>query len=215
MGAELRVARAAAGLSQSSVAERAGLAQTMVSRIERGCGTAALETLARVAAAVGHDLSVRLYPATGISLRDSGQLSVAAAVGGRAHASWTVRLEAPIGADRDRRAADMLLLGASAVVHVEIERRIVDLQAQLRAAQLKRVALAERHSAPVRLVIALPESPHARAMLRAHGDALRLALPLSSRRIWAALASGADPGGDGLLWVRPARRRQLRPAVSR
>ncbi len=75
-----------------------------------------------------------------------------------AHPSWRPQLEVPV-APGDLRAADLLLASAIEIVHVEIERALVDLQAQLRAAQLKREAIARAQQAdPVRLVIAVPDT---------------------------------------------------------
>jgi hypothetical protein len=66
----------------------------------------------------------------------------------------------------DPRAADLVLEGAEEILHVEAERAIVDLQAQLRPAQVKRGILAARYE-PVRLIIALPDTRRIRAILRA------------------------------------------------
>ncbi|MFN2484784.1 MAG: helix-turn-helix domain-containing protein [Candidatus Limnocylindria bacterium] len=203
IGPELRLARTAAGMTQMHVAERSGLAQTVVSRIERGWHGCSIESLARFSAAVGHDLGFRLFPLHGVSLRDSGQLGVALAIRGRLHASWTVSLEAPVAPAPDRRAADMFLTTHTVAVHVEIERAIVDLQAQLRSAQLKRDALRARSPRPVRLVLAIPERRQARRVVRENWPAVSLALPVRSAAIWRALLSGVDPRGDGLLWVKP------------
>ena len=54
-GENVRVARAEAGLSQTRLAERAGVRRTHISRIETGNANATLETVAIVARAVGQD----------------------------------------------------------------------------------------------------------------------------------------------------------------
>jgi transcriptional regulator with XRE-family HTH domain len=201
-GHELRDARRATGLTQDRRASRAGISQPMISRIERGAVAPDLRSMARLARGVGQTLSVRLYPAEGIRLRDSGQLGLAEAIRAAAHRSWQISLEVPVAPPPDRRAADMVLAGGDEVMHVEIERALRDLQAQLRAAQLKRVALAERLGRRVTLVLAVPDSAAARQAIAPHAAVLRNAFPVTSRAAWAAIRSGASLSGDALLWVR-------------
>ncbi len=49
-----------AGLSQRELAKRAGTAQSVVARIERGLSSPSWETLARLVAAAGFELQARL-----------------------------------------------------------------------------------------------------------------------------------------------------------
>lgn len=58
----LREARKRAGLTQRELARRAGTAQSVVARIERGVTSPSLGTLARLAAAAGFDLLTSLLP---------------------------------------------------------------------------------------------------------------------------------------------------------
>lgn len=204
-GSEVRIARVSAGLSQRELARRAGLTQAFVSQIERGRVIPAVESMVRLATVLGLVLSLRLFPGEGLKLRDSGQLTVALAIRKEVHASCRVRLEEPIAYGNDRRAADMVLETPIELVMLEIERGIVDFQAQYRAAQLKRAALSERLGRPVRLVIAVLDTRRNRELLRPHQEMIKTALPLSSRQIWAAVRSGEPIGGDGLLWVRVKR----------
>jgi transcriptional regulator with XRE-family HTH domain len=206
---ELVSARAVAGLTQGQVARRAGVSQALVSQAEHGRTLPSLRVMHRLVAATGHDLSLRLFPADGVRLRDSGQLSMAEQIRGIAHPSWRVRLEVPVGAPPDRRAADMVLDVGGEWVSVEIERALLDLQAQLRSAQLKRAALAERMERAVRLVIAVPDTRRNRAVVDRHRSMLDAALPVASRRMWACLRSGEPIGGDGLLWLRHQSPRSL------
>jgi hypothetical protein len=177
------------------------VSQAFVSQVERGLKQPSIRVLHRLTFAVGHDLSVRLYPGGGIRLRDSGQMQVAEAIRAALSPTWRVRLEVPVGAPPDRRAADMVLDAPEEVVQIEIETSLADLQAQLRAGQLKRAALAERMGRAVRLVIALPDSRRNRAVVADHRLVVQAALPATSHRVWSALRSGALIGGDGLLWV--------------
>jgi len=96
----------------------------------------------------------------------------------------------------------MVLETSEEIVDVEIERALLDFQAQLRSAQLKRAAMAHRLDRAVHLVIAVPDTRRNRAVMNEHRRSVESALPIPSRRIWASLRSASPVGGDGLLWVR-------------
>jgi hypothetical protein len=178
----------------------------MVSLAERGLTVPSLDVIRRLAAATGHDLVVRMYPADGVRLRDSGQLQVAETIRAAASPAWRVQLEVPVGAAPDRRAADMVLDGPAGLVAIEVERALLDFQAQLRAAQLKRAAMAERLGRSIYLVIAVPDTRRNRAALLSHQSLVAGAMSVPSKQLWACLRSGTPLGGDGLLWVRQSTR---------
>lgn len=194
-----------AGLTHSKMARLAGMSQQQASQAELGAGDISLGARCRLAAACGHELGWRLYPVATVRLRDSGQLSLAQAITGAAHPDWRPRLEVPV-APGDRRAADLLLSGPDEVLHIEIERALVDFQAQLRAAQLKRQALGEHEDRPIRLILAVPDTRTARARLAPFVELIARALPASSASAWRAIRSGEPLGRDGILFVRAPRR---------
>jgi transcriptional regulator with XRE-family HTH domain len=194
-----------AGLTQRDMGRVALISQQQVSLVERGIGDLSLISRCRLAAACGHELGWRLYPVATVRLRDSGQLALAQAITAEAHASWHARVEVPV-APGDARAADLLLTGPAEVLHVEIERALVDFQAQLRSAQLKREALAAREERPVRLVVAVPDTRATRARLAPFGQLLAQAMPASSREIWRAIRTGGRLRSDGILFVRAPHR---------
>jgi transcriptional regulator with XRE-family HTH domain len=199
---ELVAARAVSGLTQTQLAERAGVTQSLISQAENARIVPGLQVMHRLAAAAGHDLVLRLYPADGVRLRDSGQLHVAEAIRAAASPAWRVRLEVPVAAAPDRRAFDMVLDGPPGMVALEVERALLDLQAQLRAAQLKRAATVERTGRTIHLLIAVPDTRRNRAAVLTHRSLLAATLPVPSRRIWTCLRAGMPLEGDGLLWVR-------------
>lgn len=206
---ELAIACAVAGVSQRALARRLGVSQTTVSRRLSGHGPLGPDLADAIARACGHRLLMRVVPGDGVSLRDAGQLAMAAAIEREVHRSWQVRLEVPVGTAPDRRAVDMVLIGEAEVLAIEIERELRDLQAQLRAAQLKRVALSERLNRRVRLALAVPDTTATRRRLHPFGDLLGRELPVPSRTAWACVRSGEPLGNDALIWVR------LRPGASR
>ena len=58
----LRQARLKAGLSQRQLAQRAGTAQSVIARIERGQTSPTWETLERLLAAAGYELAPHVQP---------------------------------------------------------------------------------------------------------------------------------------------------------
>lgn len=196
-----------AGLAQAEMARLAGVSQQQASKAERGRLDVSLDARCRLAAACGHELGWRLYPVATVRLRDSGQMALAQAIVGSAHPSWRSGLEVPV-ASGDPRAADLVLTGPTEVIHVEIERALVDFQAQLRSAQLKRELLAVREERPIRLVIAVPDAATSRERLAPFSQLINQTMPAASRTIWRAIRGGEALQRDGILFVRPARREQ-------
>jgi transcriptional regulator with XRE-family HTH domain len=199
------VARMTAGLSQTQLARLAGLSQQEASKAERGATDLSLDARCRLAAACGHELGWRLYPVAAVRLRDSGQLALAQAIVGAAHPSWRARLEVPV-APGDARAADLILTSEMEILHIEIERALVDFQAQLRSAQVKREALRAQDARPVKLVLAVPDTRATRTRLAPFADLISRALPARSAQVLRAIRSGAPLETDGILFVRAWRR---------
>jgi hypothetical protein len=187
----------------------AGVSQSFVSLVERGQRRPNWPTACGLASAAGHDLSIRLFPADGVRLRDRGQLGAVEAIVAQAHGSWRVRLEHPI-ASGDRRAADLVLESREEILHIEVEGTLVDLQAQLRAAQLKRAALAQQFGRAVRLVLAVPGTRRSRSVLASIRQAIAPALPTSSAVVWRSIRTGMPLDGDGLLLLPPRPRQPQR-----
>ncbi|MBA2496694.1 MAG: nucleotidyltransferase domain-containing protein [Acidimicrobiia bacterium] len=67
-GAVLRDARTGARLSQTDVARRSGIAQSVISAYETGRREPGMQTLARLVEATGHQLVLDVVPATGRAL---------------------------------------------------------------------------------------------------------------------------------------------------
>ena len=133
-------------------------------------------------------------------------MSIAQMITAAAHPSWRARLEVPI-APGDPRAADLVMTSAAQTLHVEIERALVDFQAQLRSAQIKREAIAGHDGRPVRLVIAVPDSKDTRARLAPYSHLLAQTMPATSREICHSIRTGEPISGDGILFVRSGARR--------
>lgn len=203
-----------AGLTQVDLARLAGVSQQLASWAELGRGNVSLEARCRLAAACGHELGWRLYPVATVRLRDSGQLALAQVIVGAAHPSWRPRLEVPV-APGDLRAADLLLTGPAEIIHIEIERALVDFQAQLRSAQVKRELMAAQDERPIRLVIAVPATPTSRERLAPFAQLIGQTMPASSQAIWRTIKGGELLTEDGILFVRPARNERPTKALPR
>jgi transcriptional regulator with XRE-family HTH domain len=202
LGTDARTARLSLGWTQLAVARRSNVSQASVSRLESGDARLSLLFVSRIGTALGVDLSARFFPGTGVGLRDSGQLALAEIVRAQAHRSWRIGFEVPVD-ERSRHAADVVLSGTAGGLHLELESRLIDFQAQLRSGELKRDALQQRYRTRLAFVLALRDSAANRAAVRAHGTVIAAALPATAAEVWHAIRSGEPLGADGLLWLRP------------
>lgn len=194
IGDELRAARHVLGITQLQVGAGIGVSQPVVSRRERGrVPHLAGDSLAVHAAALGLKLSVRLWPVGG-GLRDAAQARYIATFLARVGRPWKVTLEAPIPIAGDVRAVDILLSGGGVRIAVEVITRLTDLQAQLRAAELK-----AREIRATRLLVVLAGTHANRAALAQARPTLLPSFELDSRRLMRLLAAGQDPGRDGIV----------------
>ena len=194
IGNELRTGRHIRGVTQRELGATIGVSASEVSRRELGKSTRLTgPKLAVHAAAVGLRLSVRLWPVGG-GVRDAAQARYVAAFLARVGRHWTVTLEAPIPVAGDLRAVDILLANATARIAVEVITRLADLQAQVRAAQLK-----SRDIAATRLILVVAGTHANRSAIASARGAIVDAFDLDTRRILAELAGGRDPLRDGII----------------
>jgi hypothetical protein len=176
------------------VAAAIGMSQSKVARIEGGrLETVALLDVARHAGAVGLKLHARMYPA-GPPLRDRAQLALLDRFHRRISPQWRVRLEAPLQLAGDQRAWDMLLWSGELTIGVEAISRLRDVQAQVRAAQLKR-----QDANVTRLVLLVAATHSNRRALALAERLIRAEFTIGTRPAFVALSAGLDPGGDALI----------------
>jgi transcriptional regulator with XRE-family HTH domain len=193
---EVRDARLAMGKSQASAARQAGVDRAVWSRIERGERTAITFSLAgRMAAAVGLDLTMQLFPADRL-LRDEGQLRLLLDHATELGPDWAWRSEVLVGPPPERRAWDRVgrHRRTGLVVKTEAETRIGDVQA------LQRRLAGKREADPGgRLILVVRDSRHNRLAVRQAQEALGTTFPIEGRYALARLRAGLDPGGDALV----------------
>ena len=97
----------------------------------------------------------------------------------------------------DLRAVDILLVAGSLRIAVEVITRVTDLQAHIRAAQLK-----ARDSGAGRLIMGVADT---RANARALAETRPMLIntfDLDTRRVMMELETGRDPGRDALVLMR-------------
>lgn len=194
---EVRAARLMAGLTQAAVAAALGVSGERVARVElRRVRSVGIDYLFSHAAAVGLKASIKFYPVGG-AIRDEAQASYIARFVARIGHAWRVRLDVPIPLPGDLRAVDVLLQNSSCRIIVEVTTRLRDLQAQLRAAQLK-----QRDLSADRLILVIAGSHANRLALAAARPTLLATFELDTRRVLAALAAGNDPGRDAVIVLR-------------
>jgi transcriptional regulator with XRE-family HTH domain len=198
---DLRTARYVLNLTQRRLGSVIGVSASEISRRELG-GSRRLtgERLAEHGAAVGLKLSVKLWPVGG-GVRDAGQAKLIGSFVARVGRPWRVTLEAPVPIAGDLRAVDALMVRGPARIAVEAITRLADLQAQLRAAQLK-----ARDIGATRLILVVADTNANRAVLVRIRTSLVEAFDLDTRRLLADLAAGRDPGRDGIIVLSGAAR---------
>jgi transcriptional regulator with XRE-family HTH domain len=204
IGRAIRTARGTTGFSVAAACTRAGVAASTWRRIEGGAAGATIATLCAMTDAVGLDFVAQVFPGRGPRLRDTGQMELAHAIAVMASAAWKVNLEVLAGDHGE--AIDMVLKRPDEIVAIEIERLMLDAQAQIRRHTIKRDWLAAHAERDVRLVVVVEDTPRNRATIGPHMTLLRTVLPAGSREVYRALRLGQPLGRDGLTWIRRPRR---------
>ena len=193
IGTELRDERLAAGLSQSHVAEVAGLTQSRISRTERGRRLPPrLDELGVHCAALGLRLSVKAYP-EGMPVRDVAQLRLLQRLRLQLHSELGWKTEVMVGGLRDERAWDAVIFGPQKV-GVDAETRLRDMQALQRKVESK-----WRDSGVSRVVLLVAATRHNRAVLREFRAALASTFSLETAAVMKALRAGEALPANGIV----------------
>lgn len=132
--------RTVLGLSQAHVAAAAGMDRLRYGRIERGQLPATVREIDVIAAVLGLELSLRLFPA-GPPVRDAGQAIRMTRFLGHVRPPMRFRIEVGLPAADGRfeqRAWDAMLFGGGERTAIELEMRVRDAQAMRRRHDLKR-----------------------------------------------------------------------------
>ncbi len=123
--------------------EGVGISQAYVSSMEAGNAAPSLEVILAVAAALGCDLSVRMFPGTGPRIRDRIQVAMSEALLASLHPRWRAQPEVPVYRPV-RGVIDLVLTDATAhlVVPTELQSELRRVEQQIRWSVQKADALA-------------------------------------------------------------------------
>jgi transcriptional regulator with XRE-family HTH domain len=213
---DLRTARLDAGLSLRRLALIAGVSAGTVRGLEIDRAGPGLRVIARLAAALGMSLSVRLYPGTGPLIRDHLQAAMVRALLGILDDHWRTRLEVPVY--RPVRGVIDVVLDDSTdgpIVACEAHSELRRLEQQLRwsrskadALRLARAGLPDGSSGsvetsrPVSRLLLLRSTARNRASVTEYADLVAAAYPARTADAFAALTRDSPWPGDALLWCR-------------
>lgn len=194
-GDELHRARVAAGLSQRVVAHALGCSASTISRIERGLvRSLSAEQLVRQGAVVGLVFRGTFYP-LGTPIRDAGQMKILNRLQPHVGPPFRWVIELLVGPN-DLRALDAGAIKAGCRIGFDVWSRVRDVQLQARSSLRK-----QEDAGLDRLILVFGDTSANRRDVRAAGEALRRAFPLTNRQILPALRAGEDPGGNGILFI--------------
>jgi transcriptional regulator with XRE-family HTH domain len=213
-GADVYRLRTDAGVPRNHLARVAGIDQSYLARIEKGTADPSSETRARIALALGADLSERLYPNTGPAIRDRYQAPIAEAILAITHPRWHRFAEVAVR-QPSRGWIDLALHDPPQQVLVATE-----IQSDLRRLeQLIRWSTAKADSLPswdgwthlgsvtVSRLLVVRDTRATRQAVDAFRRLLRTAYPGDGREALESLTGVVAWPGAALLWAVPDRAR--------
>jgi transcriptional regulator with XRE-family HTH domain len=201
-GEEVREIRLRAGVSQSAVAQTIDVSRSVICRIEQGDPNVSSRIRARVAAALGAEFRIAVYPSNAPLIHDAAHARIIERVLRQRHPTWRPTVEATVPGP-GRRSTDLRMDRASDVVLMEVETRIGAFEAILRELAEKRRAVAELTPGKrTHVVLVLPPTRHHRDLVASHPSIVAAAFPAPEEKLVRALESAdAEWPGDGILWI--------------
>lgn len=197
-----------AGISQTSLARTAGVTQSQISRFLAGTANPSLGTINRLAAALGAELSVHLYPNTGPLVRDRDQATMLEAVLRDLHPRWHPFTE--VAVRRPSRGWIDLALhdpAAALVVATELQSELRRLEQIVRWSAEKAAGLpswegwtALGSPATSRLLV-VRRTRATREVATTFARQLRVAYPAHPDDALAAISRAAPWPGPAMLWA--------------
>ncbi len=213
LGEELRRFREDAGLTRLAVARAAGVDDAYVGRVEDGRGCPSLETYQRLAAALGLDLSVRLYPNTGPTVRDRHSAPMLEGVLQALDRRWRPLTEVAVRSP-SRGWIDAVLHDARGrvIVATELQSELRRLEQLIRWHAAKAASLPSWEGWPrlgeepqISRLLVVRRTRATRAVAAEFAQQLRVAYPAHPDDACAALTTPHAPWpGAALLWAEVA-----------
>ena len=215
LGDDVRRLREDAGATRALLAAEARVDLAYLCRIEDGRERPSIDTYAKLALALGSDLSSRIYPNTGPAIRDRHQARILEALLALAHPRWHGYPD--VGVRHPSRGWIDVVLHASRereLVATEIQSDLARLQQLLRWFEAKVEALPSWEgwgqigstSAPSRLLI-VRSTRTTRAIGRDFRQQLAAAYPAHPADAIAALTGTVAWPGAALVWAELEARR--------
>lgn len=197
---EIREARRSLGMSQAAAAQIAGVDRSTWTRIEERVRDApGWDVAGRMAAAVGLDLRVGLYPSE-VRPHDGSQIGQLGALIHTAGPGWDWRNEVHV-APGDRRAWDTFGTHRETRTRMpaELESALYDVQAMCRRLNGKR----EAAGWPAILLV-VKDTPRNRHIAHVAADVLIPEFPLAAREALVLIRRGAALPASSLIFLRPS-----------
>ena len=215
VGEQLLHLREDAGLPRTTVADAAGIHASYLRLIELGRRDPTAKVLNRIAAALGADVGLRVFPLSGPVLRDRFQARMIEMLLQFLPTDWRRHPEVPVSRPV-RGVVDLIAVrpGTSDVVSVEAQSEIRRLEQQLRWAAEKTDALpsATIWSEVLRTCIGRPRISRilvlrstvaTRSLARTFAATLSAAYPAAPGDLHAAMLDPTIPWpGNGILWMK-------------
>ncbi|MFP5341796.1 MAG: helix-turn-helix domain-containing protein [Candidatus Limnocylindria bacterium] len=209
LGDDLARLRTEAGATRAAVAAAAGLDRTFYGRVEAALATPGLETLIAVAAALGAEVSVRIYAGSGPRLTDRHQARMVEALLGTLCSVWRPHLEVAVWRPV-RGVVDMVLdrVDQPLLVVGEFESNLGRLEQQLRWSAEKAAAIGSSDVVrdgpvpPVSRMLVVRSSAANREIVRRFERTVRASYPARTEDAVRSLRDGTPWPGDAIVWVR-------------
>jgi transcriptional regulator with XRE-family HTH domain len=205
------------GIRPSALAKAAGVSPSMITRILLAQRDASPETLARVAIALGGEVSIRLTPGAGIAIHDAVQARMVEAFILELHARWAPFPEVPVRTPA-RGAIDLVLADSlgDGLVATEFQSQLRRAEQTVRWANEKAAALPSSdvyrmaavaaddgeggRMATSRLLV-LRSTVATRAVVKGLPAFFAAAYPIAAAQAVEALRGGLDWPGPAIVWM--------------
>jgi len=209
IGSDVYRIRTDSAATQAQVGREAGIDRSHLARIEAGITNASVETLVAVAAALGADLSMRLYPGSGPRITDRHQARMIETLLRQLSPVWRAHVEVPVlrpargFVDAVFERTDVPLLVAS-----EAQSILKRLEQEIRWAAEKAASLASSDLVgpgpmpAVSKLLILRSTASMRDLARSFEATLHAAYPARSRDAVASLLDGSPWPGAAIVWIR-------------
>jgi len=209
LGEDVLRLRSDAGVTRAELARGSGVDPSFLRRMETGTAEPSIRTYARLALALGADLSGRMYPTTGPTIRDRHQSRIAEALLLVRHPRWKAFAEIAVRSP-SRGWIDLGLFDphASQFVATEIQSELRRLEQIIRWSGEKAAALPSWEGWPhlgvqpqVSSLLIVRDTRANRDVAKEFRRLLAAAYPADPEDALAALSGVAAWPGSAVLWA--------------